>query len=325
MRKIIGNRLAIGIMAAAMMMASTVPAFAQEWKRNDTGWWYEYDNGTYPTDSWQLINGVWYHFNQAGYMDTGWVLDKDGRWYFTNSDGAMLTGWTVVENKGYYLNPISNGYKGAMATGTVTIDGVQYTFDASGACTTGFPRPSKAYYRNGVEVTNQNTGGSRGGSSSDDSDSDKTILEKFNEEVNQNVEAAVKNEAYSNIIVQQGDSAEEAADKPIVSVSAVTGSETNKSMTVTLGSKEVQERTDISEVKEFTNELMNSIINLDAVTNVRYLGKDMTKKEGLDHLNKQFDNGRTLDKLSDEYTVTLTLLDEDGATYTVTYTVNVRK
>jgi len=62
------------------------------WKKNDTGWWYENDDGSYAKDEWKQINDKWYRFNEQGYMQTGWVQGQDGKWYYLGADGAMVTG-----------------------------------------------------------------------------------------------------------------------------------------------------------------------------------------------------------------------------------------
>ncbi len=308
MRKSIGKRLAAGIMAAAMMMASTATVFAAEWKQNETGWWYENEDGTYPVNSWVQVNGVWYFFNQEGYMSTGWVLDN-GNWYFTNSDGAMLTGWVVVDNKGYYLNPISDGYKGAMATGTKMIDGKEYTFDASGACVSEYPRPTAAYYGNGVKVSGKDV---MGNGSSPSNTAGDSILEELNQEVSQNVEEAKKDPQYQDIIAQNDNE-----DKPIKNISKVSGSETNKKITVTLGSKEIQEATPLSEIKDFANAMIASIVNVDEVKSVTYLGHELTVDEVMAHMNSQFDSDRTLATMSSEYKIHLVLTSGEETTYTL--------
>lgn len=321
MRKSIGKRLAAGIMAAAMMMASTATVFAAEWKQNETGWWYENEDGTYPVNSWVQVNGVWYFFNQEGYMSTGWVWDN-GNWYFTNSDGAMLTGWVVVDNKGYYLNPISDGSKGAMATGTKTIDGEEYTFEESGACTSEYQGPSEEYYGNGQQVADTETGtngpasgsGSSGGSDSSDSSDDSseetvlTLLEQLNVETAQKVQAAVNDSKYQDLIGE---------GKPIKKVNKVSGTTTDRSITVTLGDKEIQEATPLSDIKDFVNDIVAAIVNVKEVETVKYIGQEMTVEAVMDHLNSQFDSERTLATMSTEYKVRLVLTSGEEATYTL--------
>lgn len=69
------------------------------WKQDGTGWWYEYPDGSYPCNSWQLIAGSWYCFDGYGYIRTGWIWSGKA-WYYcdpsnTSSQGKMLAStWT---------------------------------------------------------------------------------------------------------------------------------------------------------------------------------------------------------------------------------------
>jgi len=85
---------------------------AAQWKRNNIGWWYEYADGTYPTNGWLLISNVWYCFDASGYMRTGWIQAGDGQYYYcdTNS-GAMLTNTWTPDN--YYVNASGVWVQGA--------------------------------------------------------------------------------------------------------------------------------------------------------------------------------------------------------------------
>ncbi|MCI8660830.1 MAG: hypothetical protein HFG54_11420 [Lachnospiraceae bacterium] len=72
------------------------------WKRNNIGWWYEYANGSYPTNGWLMINNVWYCFDASGYMRMGWIQAGDGKWYYCDeregtTQGAMLTNTTTPD------------------------------------------------------------------------------------------------------------------------------------------------------------------------------------------------------------------------------------
>lgn len=61
------------------------------WKKNASGWWYVYEDGSYPTAQWALINNKWYYFGEEGYMmENKWVVD-DGNLYYLGEDGAMVT------------------------------------------------------------------------------------------------------------------------------------------------------------------------------------------------------------------------------------------
>ena len=112
--------------ASVFGAADKAEAATQGWKKNSTGWWYSYSDGTYPVDSWKKISGKWYHFNKRGYMQTGWKK-IDGEWYYLNSNGAMQTGWKKISGKWYYF-----GGNGVMRTGLVTVKGVDYFLNSDG-------------------------------------------------------------------------------------------------------------------------------------------------------------------------------------------------
>ena len=186
--KTIKKALAIGM--SVLMLASTfTPVSVQAaggWKQNKTGWWWEEDNGSYPTKSWKNIGGTWYYFDGNGYMVTGWLKLSSG-WYYLTESGAMATGWVQVGNIWYYMNEsgvmqvdtwIGNNYvdgsgawipgKAKTQTGWVksgnrwwyshsdgsyttndweVINGSWYYFDGSGWMVTGWlKRPSGWYY-----------------------------------------------------------------------------------------------------------------------------------------------------------------------------------
>ncbi|RHQ59959.1 hypothetical protein DWY34_07805 [Blautia sp. AF25-12LB] len=102
--KTIKKALAIG-MSVLMLASTVVPISAQaaSWKQNKTGWWWEEDHGSYPTNSWKNIGGTWYYFDGNGYMATGWLKLSSG-WYYLTGSGAMATGWVQVGNTWYYMN-----------------------------------------------------------------------------------------------------------------------------------------------------------------------------------------------------------------------------
>ena len=146
------------ITAAALAIFSAVPAMAGEWKYNDVGWYYEYDNGSYASNGIVEVEGEKYCFDANGYMVTGWTLSKGarqywnsddrmpagcwiqdgGRWYRLNEDNSMRTGWYTEGNDQYYLykaedvHTMRNAVEGAMAVGTINIDGVSYFFNTQG-------------------------------------------------------------------------------------------------------------------------------------------------------------------------------------------------
>lgn len=69
------------------------------WKQSEAGWWYEYADGTYPSNKWEQINGEWYAFDENGYMRKGWYQEGE-KWYYLNDNGTMAHDTDV---DGYHL------------------------------------------------------------------------------------------------------------------------------------------------------------------------------------------------------------------------------
>lgn len=88
------KKLMTAALTAAMAMTMGITAFAGEWEQDETGWWWNEDNGSYPVSEWRWLDGnedgiyECYYFGADGYMlaDT---TTPDG--YTVNIDGA----WTV--------------------------------------------------------------------------------------------------------------------------------------------------------------------------------------------------------------------------------------
>lgn len=103
--------------------------FKEGWQKNDTGWWYQKSDGSYPVNNWfkvgtewfwfdergyclmntwRKINNQWYWFDERGVMTVGWK-NIAGSWYYFHENGSMATGWVKYRDKWYYLNT-SNGF-----------------------------------------------------------------------------------------------------------------------------------------------------------------------------------------------------------------------
>ena len=119
----------------------SIPIPSGTWKKNSTGWWYSYADGSYAKSEIALIGGKYYGFNAKGYMVTGWYSNS-GVWYYANSSGAFVSGWIKVSGVWYYLNP--SNYK--MVTGFQTIGGATYYLKSSGAMATGWQKFSNKWY-----------------------------------------------------------------------------------------------------------------------------------------------------------------------------------
>ena len=100
--------------------------FSGSWVQSGSRWWYKHADGSYKTNGWEKINGVWYRFDNSGWMQTGWV--KDGSWYYLDGSGAMKTGWLKDNGSWYYLDG-----SGAMKTGWMKVSGKWYYAYSSGA------------------------------------------------------------------------------------------------------------------------------------------------------------------------------------------------
>lgn len=106
---------------------------AGRWLKNGSNWHFQRLDGSYVTNAWAKVNGLWYHFDAQCNMQTGWIVDagkwyqlradgsmvtgwyqddKDGHWYYLSPDGSMQLGWIRIDGKWYYLNPVSQGQTG---------------------------------------------------------------------------------------------------------------------------------------------------------------------------------------------------------------------
>ncbi|MBQ4522479.1 MAG: hypothetical protein IJA10_05935 [Lachnospiraceae bacterium] len=130
MLKKISKMIVITVLAS--LLTTPICVQAADWYKDNTGWWWQEDDGSYPVSKWEKIGGKWYHFNAVGYMDTGWYKEG-GNWYYLGgvNDGAMKTGWQLVDGLYYYMYS-----DGRMAANT-WVD--QYYVGANGAWV---PNPS---------------------------------------------------------------------------------------------------------------------------------------------------------------------------------------
>lgn len=117
-------------------------AVISDWVEDNGQWYYIGSNGMMIT-RWREIDGKWYFFQDSGRMTRKWAKITDGgisNWYWFNGDGSMRSSdWLLDGGKWYWLDE-----KGRMVHDcTLTIDGINYTFNAKGALveeeTTGAP------------------------------------------------------------------------------------------------------------------------------------------------------------------------------------------
>lgn len=121
-----------------------VQAATNRWVRSGNRWWYCHRDGSYTKDDWEAINGVWYYFDQSGWMVTGWLKKPEGWYYLNPSTGAMATGWASINGEWYFFNSA-----GRMVTGWLSRSSGWYYLSDSGAMVTGWlKKPEGWYYLN---------------------------------------------------------------------------------------------------------------------------------------------------------------------------------
>ena len=107
---------------------------AQGWVQVGNRWRYQLANGSYVTNQWYQVANRWYHFDSAGYMQTGWFRDTDGkRYYLHDTEGYMMVKWVYTGRKWYYMDE-----HGVMQTGMVFMHDTSSTF--------GFRDSGELYY-----------------------------------------------------------------------------------------------------------------------------------------------------------------------------------
>jgi len=105
------KRFYLALSALAISTALTIPVFAGTWKQDNTGWWYERDDKSFPVSVWEQIDGSWYYFNENGYMLSNQWLGN----YYLGSTGAMLTN-TIVD--GYQIGADGAYIPASQSTGS---------------------------------------------------------------------------------------------------------------------------------------------------------------------------------------------------------------
>ena len=114
------------------------------WKQNTTGYWYVREDGSYPKERFEKINGTWYYFDGSGYMlAERWKKHTDDKWYWFDKSGEMATGWKLISNKWYYFDA-----EGAMRTGWVKYKDTWYYLDSKDGnmVSNAFVRAGQGWY-----------------------------------------------------------------------------------------------------------------------------------------------------------------------------------
>lgn len=138
---------------------SSVYAGAGHWASDSIGWWWQNNDGTYPCNTWNWLDGnqdgvsECYYFGPNGYMYANTTTPDN---YTVNSSGAWISNGSV-QTRGSYRNTQTgwvhdaNGWRyylntGSCAYGWRTISGERYYFDDTGYALTGYQDIDGEYY-----------------------------------------------------------------------------------------------------------------------------------------------------------------------------------
>ena len=94
MKKCVSIMFTVMMTIAMGMTSYAVDTRSGVWKQDQTGWWWQHDDGTYPTNGWEWIDdnndcvAQCYYFDAAGYMLADTTTPDN---YTVNASGA----WTV--------------------------------------------------------------------------------------------------------------------------------------------------------------------------------------------------------------------------------------
>lgn len=99
-----------------------------EWKEDQNGLSYIKEDGTKAIGWYEMVDDIWYYFDEDGYRTTGW-MKENGTWYYFNDAGIMVRDmwWAHIDSKFYLFSE-----SGAMQTGWKKRDGRWYYFRPSG-------------------------------------------------------------------------------------------------------------------------------------------------------------------------------------------------
>ena len=81
------KKIGFVLAASVAIIATSITAYAGQWKQDSTGRWYQNDDGSYPMNQWQEIGGKQYYFNADGYMLIN-TITPDG--HQVGNDGAKI-------------------------------------------------------------------------------------------------------------------------------------------------------------------------------------------------------------------------------------------
>ena len=93
-------------------IASATMPTGGEWVKDDKGYWYKYSDGSYPKNTWLLLD-AWYYFDNNGYaVQDDWAKVEDEWYYFDEECRMIANAWREIDGLWYYFDE-----SGAMVKG----------------------------------------------------------------------------------------------------------------------------------------------------------------------------------------------------------------
>lgn len=113
------------------------------WVQYPKGWAFRLQSNSWLTNSLVRISGVWYYFDNNGYMKTG-NITVDGRQYKMAQDGAPMTGWVKYDKGWAFLNDSAG--KQEWVHGWIRINNKWHWLDGAGYAVDGWQQISGTWY-----------------------------------------------------------------------------------------------------------------------------------------------------------------------------------
>ena len=135
------------VLMMSIAAAASFAAFAGQWQPNENGWRWKNDDGSYPTNSWQWLDGnndgtaECYYFDGSGYMlastttPDGYFVDGNGAWVVNGEIQTQTVNTETPANEtqtGVYTDDYSGTYAVPYfeMDGSKTYHDVIITYDA---------------------------------------------------------------------------------------------------------------------------------------------------------------------------------------------------
>lgn len=69
------------------------------WKEDNSGWWYQNNDGSYIQYNWLQQGNDWYFFNSEGYMAANAVIQWGKNYYYVGNDGKMVMNADIPDGR----------------------------------------------------------------------------------------------------------------------------------------------------------------------------------------------------------------------------------